>query len=204
MKKVIYITLSLIFIITFIVGCSSQQNATVTFPFSFAEHIGKSYDKVLKEMKISEDEFVSERTGKYTTKDTVLFNDKEFSNYLMFDINDDTLFGGGYDYKSSDSDLEVALSLAKEISSELSKQYGTPVTYEGLPNKIENINSAEELYNANVPSFVEDWDAPSEIPCTIRLTLNVLPDNQYGINIEYRFSWKEDLKTWEALKESYR
>ena len=56
----------------------------------------------------------------------------------------------------------------------------------------------------DISSFVEDWDVAGEIPCTIRLTLNVLPDNQYGINIEYRFSWKEDLKTWEALKESYR
>ncbi len=201
MKKMQTVVLSLITVLSILAGCSNSKDVTCPFLFPFAEHIGKSYDKVLEDMKLNENDLVHDRTGKCTTKDTVIFNDKEFSNYLMFDINDNTLFGGGYECNCSDIDAEAVVVLVNEISSELSKQYGNPVTYEGLPNIIANISSAEELKNADIASFVEDWDVTGEIPCTIRLTLNILPDNQYGINIEYRFSWNEDVEVWEALKE---
>ena len=176
MKKVISLVLVLL-----LTACSPTE---LTMDFNFINSVGKSLDDVCGQLNISKDKVTqSKLQGRYDIDIPVKYENVEFSPYLMFgDYNDktDVLYGGGYEYITSDKGEELT-KLVTSLKTTLTEKYGEPTTYEGLSNIIGDTTDFTQYSSGEL---TEQWTTSGENSGNITLKL-IFDQGEVMVQIEY-------------------
>ena len=161
-------------------ACSTEKGAkALDYPAMF----GETKDEVLaaldaEKLTYKEDDLYA---NAYVLDRTETLENHDFSVYLLFDLNTDTLYG----YRRVlvvENPTDADCKLPEKLFDTLTAQYGEPTTYPGLENRISthldrlstDAVGSGEVYN-------EYW-AVSE-NCDASLGVSFLPDGRLFVDI---------------------
>ena len=120
----------------------------------------------------------------YVLDRTETLENRDFSVYLLFDLNTDTLYG----YRRAlvvENPTDADCKLPEKLLNTLTAQYGEPTTYPGLENRISthldrlstDAVGSGEVYN-------EYWSVSEN--CDASLGVSFLPDGRLFVDIVYQ------------------
>lgn len=164
-------------------ACSAAKgDKTLDYPAMF----GETKDDVLsalneKKLTCTEDDLYA---NAYVLDQTETLEDHDFSVYLLFDLNTDKLYG----YRRIlfvENPTDEDCKLPETLYNTLTAQYGEPITYPGLENRIsthlDRLNAdtvgSGEVYN-------EYWSVSEN--CDASLGISFLPDGRLFIDVVYQ------------------
>lgn len=164
-------------------ACSAGKNVkALDYPAMF----GETKDEVLaaldaENLAYKEDDLYA---NAYVLDRTETLENRDFSVYLLFDLNTDTLYG----YRRTlfvENPTDADCKLPEKFLNTLTAQYGEPTTYPGLENRISthldrlstNAVGSGEVYN-------EYWSVSEN--CDASLGASFLPDGRLFVDIVYQ------------------
>ena len=178
-KRLLSIILAVILLVI-LSACSTEKGAkALDYPAMF----GETKDEVLaaldaEKLTYKEDGLYA---NAYVLDRTETLENRDFSVYLLFDLNTDTLYGCRrilFIENPTDADCK----LPEKLLNTLTAQYGEPTTYPGLENRIsthlDRLNTdavgSGEVYN-------EYWSVSEN--CDASLGVSFLPDGRLFVDI---------------------
>ena len=161
-------------------ACSTEKGAkALDYPAMF----GEAKNEVLaaldaENLAYKEDDLYADA---YVLDRTETLENRDFSVYLLFDLNTDTLYG----YRRVlvvENPTDADCKLPEKLLNTLTAQYGEPTTYPGLENRIsthlDRLNTdavgSGEVYN-------EYWSVSEN--CDASLGVSFLPDGRLFVDI---------------------
>ena len=161
-------------------ACSAEIGAkALDYPAMF----GETKDEVLtaldeEKLTYKEDDLYA---NAYVLDRTETLENRDFSVYLLFDLNTDTLYG----YRRVlfvENPTDADCKLPEKLLNTLTAQYGEPTTYPGLENRISthldhlstDAVGSGEVYN-------EYWSVSEN--CDASLGVSFLPDGRLFVDI---------------------
>lgn len=161
-------------------ACSTEKGAkALDYPAMF----GETKNEVLaaldaENLTYKEDDLYA---NAYVLDRTETLENRDFSVYLLFDLNTDTLYG----YRRVlvvENPTDEDCKLPEKLLNTLTAQYGEPTTYPGLENRIcthlDRLNTdavgSGEVYN-------EYWSVSEN--CDASLGVSFLPDGRLFVDI---------------------
>ena len=161
-------------------ACSTEKGAkALDYPAMF----GETKDEVLaaldaEKLTYKEDDLYA---NAYVLDRTETLENRDFSVYLLFDLNTDTLYG----YRRVlfvESPTDADCKLPEKLLNTLTAQYGEPTTYPGLENRISthldrlstDAVGSGEVYN-------EYWSVSEN--CDASLGVSFLPDGRLFVDV---------------------
>lgn len=161
-------------------ACSTEKGAkALDYPAMF----GETKDEVLaaldaENLPYKEDDLYA---NAYVLDRTETLENRDFSVYLLFDLNTDTLYG----YRRVlfvENPTDADCKLPEKLLNTLTAQYGEPTTYPGLENRISthfdrlstDAVGSGEIYN-------EYWSVSEN--CDASLGVSFLPDGRLFVDI---------------------
>lgn len=161
-------------------ACSAGKGAkALDYPAMF----GETKNEVLaaldaENLTYKEDDLYA---NAYVLDRTETLENRDFSVYLLFDLNTDTLYG----YRRIlfvENPTDADCKLPEKLLNTLTAQYGEPTTYPGLENRIsthlDRLNTdavgSGEVYN-------EYWSVSEN--CDASLGVSFLPDGRLFVDI---------------------
>ena len=164
-------------------ACSVEKGAkALDYPAMF----GETKDEVLaaldaKNLTYKEDDLYA---NAYVLDQTETLENHDFSVYLLFDLNTDTLYG----YRRIlfvENPTDEDCKLPEKLLNTLTAQYGEPATYPGLENRISthldrlstDAVGSGEVYN-------EYWSVSKT--CDASVGVSFLPDGRLFVDIVYQ------------------
>lgn len=161
-------------------ACSTEKGAkALDYPAMF----GEAKDEVLaaldaENLTYKEDDLYA---NAYVLDRTETLENRDFSVYLLFDLNTDTLYG----YRRTlvvENPTDADCKLPEKLLNTLTAQYGEPTTYPGLENRISthldrlstDAVGSGEVYN-------EYWSVSEN--CDASLGVSFLPDGRLFVDI---------------------
>ena len=164
-------------------ACSTEKGAkALDYPAMF----GETKDEVLaaldaENLTYKEDDLYA---NAYVLDRTETLENRDFSVYLLFDLNTDTLYG----YRRTlfvENPTDADCKLPEKLLNTLTAQYGEPTTYPGLESRISthldrlstNAVGSGEVYN-------EYWSVSEN--CDASLGVSFLPDGRLFVDIVYQ------------------
>lgn len=161
-------------------ACSAEKGAkALDYPAMF----GETKNEVLaaldaENLTYKEDDLYA---NAYVLDRTETLENRDFSVYLLFDLNTDTLYG----YRRAlvvENPTDEDCKLPEKLLNTLTAQYGEPTTYPGLENRIStyldrlstDAVGSGEVYN-------EYWSVSEN--CDASLGVSFLPDGRLFVDI---------------------
>lgn len=161
-------------------ACSAEKGTkALDYPAMF----GETKNEVLaaldaENLTYKEDDLYADA---YVLDWTETLENRDFSVYLLFDLNTDTLYG----YRRAlvvESPTDADCKLPEKLLNALTAQYGEPTTYPGLENRISthldrlstDAVGSGEVYN-------EYWSVSEN--CDASLGVSFLPDGRLFVDI---------------------
>lgn len=161
-------------------ACSTEKGAkALDYPAMF----GETKDEVLaaldaENLTYKEDDLYA---NAYVLDRTETLENRDFSVYLLFDLNTDTLYG----YRRIlvvENPTDADCKLPEKLLNTLTAQYGEPTTYPGLENRVSthldrlstDAVGSGEVYN-------EYWSVSEN--CDASLGVSFLPDGRLFVDI---------------------
>lgn len=120
----------------------------------------------------------------YVLDRTETLENRDFSVYLLFDLNTDTLYG----YRRIlfvENPTDADCKLPEKLFDTLTAQYGEPTTYPGLENRISTLLdrlSTDAVGSGEV--YNEYWSVSEN--CDASLGVSFLPDGRLFVDIVYQ------------------
>ena len=178
-KRLLSIILAVILLVI-LSACSAEKGAkALDYPAMF----GETKDEVLaaldaENLTYKEDNLYA---NAYVLDRTETLENRDFSVYLLFDLNTDTLYG----YRRTlfvENPTDADCKLPEKLLNTLTAQYGEPTTYPGLENRISthldrlstDAVGSGEVYN-------EYWSVSEN--CDASLGVSFLPDGRLFVDI---------------------
>ena len=185
MKRIKYLLGSLICIVLLmsIVSCSTTVKSEL-HPHNYqrlSQLIGGNKKKVCQELEIQEDEMQLLATGLYQTPMRIEFLGFSFEVLLNFDVENDKLYAFSY-RKVYSNQIDVAEVDMKNMFQQLTDLHGKPDTYEGIVNRVSNI---ESFAKGEAFSVYDVWNVSDEE----KLYFHVSTDGESNVDLQlqYRF-----------------
>lgn len=161
-------------------ACSAEKGAKA---FDYPAMFGETKNEVLaaldaENLTYKEDDLYA---NAYVLDRTETLENRDFSVYLLFDLNTDTLYG----YRRIlvvENPTDADCKLPEKLFDTLTAQYGEPTTYPGLENRISthldrlstDAVGSGEVYN-------EYWSGSEN--CDASLGVSFLPDGRLFVDI---------------------
>ena len=181
-KRLLSIILAVILLVI-LSACSAGKGAkALDYPAMF----GETKNEVLaaldaENLTYKEDDLYA---NAYVLDRTETLENRDFSVYLLFDLNTDTLYG----YRRVlfvENPTDADCKLPEKLFDTLTAQYGEPTTYPGLENRISthldrlstDAVGSGEVYN-------EYWSVSEN--CDASLGVSFLPDGRLFVDIVYQ------------------
>ncbi|GIO31681.1 MULTISPECIES: hypothetical protein [Paenibacillus] len=166
--------------------CSSQNKANTKEINELKDNIGQTKDVVFKNLKLEEGKDIEQFNGKagiYAFKKQYSLYGEPLTLTLMFDLNNDKLYGFMYvkGFKNQNKD---AYDLTKKLYTNLKKAFGEPTTYPGLWNSISKIPSYEDLPKKSSDEYFDSWKVDDGLD--VELRLNISGDQDSNISVIYK------------------
>lgn len=124
--------------------------------------------------------------GLWSVKKPALFDGREFSEDLLFDVSTETFYGIRYTARFEDA--EELSGLALDLLEKANDVYGKPSTYPELQNRLtsETFSSdlSESMTNGDMSDWKEEWTVGKQTCCT--LSVMVVEAKNAALSIEYR------------------
>ena len=161
-------------------ACSTEKGAkALDYPAMF----GETKNEVLaaldaENLTYKEDDLYA---NAYVLDRTETLENRDFSVYLLFDLNTDTLYG----YRRIlvvENPTDADCKLPEKLLNTLTAQYGEPTTYPGLENRIST--HLDRLSTDAVDSgevYNEYWSVSEN--CDASLGVSFLPDGRLFVDI---------------------
>lgn len=133
---------------------------------------GQDKAAALEALEVTEDtESQMTARGMWNLRETAALQGTEFSQALLCNAADDTLYGIRYWYRTDDSDQ--AVQLIQGLLDEGRKLYGEPTTYPGLSNLLSADSFSTDFEAAMVSGSLADWREEWAVGETTLCTLSV-------------------------------
>lgn len=166
LKKFYVILLSVIFIIggcMLFTACFNKDASNVNLSADLImQYLGEDMTEVIQKLNIDTEKASVTEHGN-SEIDLQLENvliDENQTGYLTLSFYNNTLCYIRYDLANS---MDAAYEYTKKLYNKYQETYGDAITYEDLPNRIKNLDSAELLNSAdNFVSFKEEWNIENE------------------------------------------
>ena len=164
-------------------ACSAEKGAkALDYPAMF----GETKNEVLaaldaENLTYKEDDLYA---NAYVLDRTETLESRDFSVYLLFDLNTDTLYG----YRRVlfvENPTDADCKLPEKLLNTFTAQYGEPTTYPGLENRI--FTHLDRLSTDAVGSgevYNEYWSVSEN--CDASLGVSFLPDGRLFVDIVYQ------------------
>lgn len=166
LKKFYVILLSVMFIIgscILFTACFNKDASNVNLSADLImQYLGEDMTEVIQKLNIDTEKASVTEHGN-SEIDLQLENvliDENQTGYLTLSFYNNTLCYIRYDLANS---MDAAYEYTKKLYNKYQETYGDAITYEDLPNRIKNLDSAELLNSAdNFVSFKEEWNIENE------------------------------------------
>lgn len=166
LKKIYVILLSVTFIIgscILFTACSNKDSSNVNLSANLImQYLGEDMTEVIQKLNIDNEKASVTEHGNSETDlqiENVLIDENQ-TGYLTLSFYNNTLCYIRYDLANS---MDAAYEYTKKLYNKYQETYGDAITYEDLPNRIKNLDSAELLNSAdNFVSFKEEWNIENE------------------------------------------
>ena len=166
LKKIYVILLSVIFIIggcMLFTACFNKDASNVNLSADLImQYLGEDMTEVIQKLNIDTEKASVTEHGN-SEIDLQLENvliDENQTGYLTLSFYNNTLCYIRYDLANS---MDAAYEYTKKLYNKYQETYGDAITYEDLPNRIKNLDSAELLNSAdNFVAFKEEWNIENE------------------------------------------
>ena len=190
MRKTIFITIITLIIIAIFsyLGYKLQKNLIKDAPKNILiPNLEKSKSEVFKNLKLEEGKDIEQNKqspAMYDYKKKQKVAGEYFTQSLLFDINNNTLYGLQYLNQYSQNS-EDGYKKVMRLNKELNKQLGEPTTYSSAGNRIEKMPSYNDLVkNKNVSHYLETWKINDEV--MVQLDMNYDASNGIVVDIVYK------------------
>ena len=166
LKKFYVILLSVMFIIgscILFTACLNKNSSNVDLSADLImQYWGEDMTEVIEKLNIDTEKASVTEHGNSETDlqiENVLIDENQ-TGYLTLSFYNNTLCYIRYDLANS---MDAAYEYTKKLYNKYQETYGDAITYEDLPNRIKNLDSAELLNSAdNFVSFKEEWNIENE------------------------------------------
>lgn len=147
---------------------------------------GQGKEAVLQALEVTEDtESPISARGMWSLKETTALQGVDFSQALLCNAADETLYGLRYWYRTDDPDQ--AVQLAQGLLEEGRELYGEPTTYPGLSNRLSADSFAADfdaaISSGTMADWKEEWALGENTLCT--LSVSVTGPDAATIFLEY-------------------
>ncbi|GIP29046.1 hypothetical protein J23TS9_41760 [Paenibacillus sp. J23TS9] len=168
------------------VACNSQNQANAKEINELKNNIGQTKEVVFKNLKLEEGKDIEQFNGKagiYAFKKQHSLYGEPLTLTLMFDLNNDKLYGFMYAKGFKDQN-QGAYDLTKKLYTNLSKAFGDPTTNPGVSDRISKIPGYEDLPKKSSYEYFDSWKVDDEL--NVELRLNILGDQDSNISVAYK------------------
>ncbi len=147
---------------------------------------GQGKETVLEALEVTEDaEAQRPVRGMWSLQDTAALQGVGFSQALLYNAADETLYGLRYWYRTDDPDQTV--QLAQGLLEESRELYGEPTTYPGLSNLLSDDTFADDFAAAmaggSMADWKEEWAVGENTLCTV--SVSVIGPDTATIFVDY-------------------
>lgn len=147
---------------------------------------GQGKEAVLEALEVTEDaEAQRPVRGMWNLKETTALQGADFSQALLYNAADETLYGLRYWYRTDDPDQ--AAQLAQGLLEESRELYGEPTTYPGLSNLLSDDTFADDFAAAmaggSMADWKEEWAVGENTLCTV--SVSVIGPDTATIFVDY-------------------
>lgn len=165
-----------------LVSCAKPDEPQVE---PYADYIGQSRKTVFQGLGLTDKNAREERPSSWTLDKTVSLAGADFTVHLNFDEKADTLYGFFY-FRAAENFTEKDYDTGKALAQELTKKYGEPTTYPGLPNRISDLTDYAQLPRDQNADYLERWSVPGHDNLTVELRLTTTEAGNLLMKLEYR------------------
>lgn len=135
---------------------------------------GQGKEAVLEALEVTEDaEAQRPVRGMWNLKETAALQGVDFSQSLLYNADDETLYGIRYWYRTDDPDQ--AVQLAQGLLAEGRELYGEPTTYPGLSNLLSGESFAADfaaaMSDGSMADWKEEWAVGENTLCTLSVSV---------------------------------
>ncbi|WP_055665484.1 hypothetical protein [Desnuesiella massiliensis] len=190
MKRAIFITIIVLITIAIFsfLGYKLQKNLVKNVPKNILiPNLRKSKSEVFKSLKLEEGRNIEQNKqspAMYDYKKKQKFGSEYFTQSLLFDINNNTLYGLLYLNRYSQNSEEGYKEVMR-LNKELNKQFGEPTTYSSAGNRIEKMPNYNDLVKSkNALHYLETWKVNDEV--MVQLDMNYDTNNGIVVDVVYK------------------
>lgn len=190
MKRAIFITIIVLITIAIFsfLEYKLQKNLVKNVPKNILiPNLRKSKSEVFKSLKLEEGRNIEQNKqspAMYDYKKKQKFAGEYFTQSLLFDINNNTLYGLLYLNRYSQNSEEGYKEVMR-LNKELNKQFGEPTTYSSAGNRIEKMPNYNDLVKSkNALHYLETWKVNDEV--MVQLDMNYDTNNGIVVDVVYK------------------
>ncbi len=145
---------------------------------------GKGMEEVVEKLSISKDDITSEENmpGVWKYQKACQLGENAYTEFLLFDVSDDTFYG--VDYSLTESDTKKAADITEKILTEMKEQYGDSNTYPDLSNRLLDEDSIRDIKEGVEGTWKEEWSVSDQTQVTV--TVDVQKASGARITLHYQ------------------